>query len=208
MKLNVKDSTLEVYIALKSLYNNSYEQCDITIDMIGNIIYKKFKLDSNTDRHKIKKIENGILELSKNNYITILKKDKKRYLLDISNLYTNGLFAEFYLEDIMNTNQSVGVIRYLIYLLSLKNDNGGFFFYSSRESMSSITGYSIRTIDKYNKILQSNNIIYIKQHNYKYTDSNKDLCNAYGLYENKDIIDNICNEYIKSQLDRNIIINK
>lgn len=113
-----------------------------------------------------------------------LKKNVKNYFytIDLDQL-------QKVLEDNKN-NKSI--IRYYFMYLNLKAENKKddkemFYFMMTREELADRTTFDIRSIDRYNKILENNKLIYIVHYDYKYSDTKRTVSNLYTIYRDKEI---------------------
>ena len=128
-------------------------------------------------------------EYSKDNPFTIYEVDAfKQALKDCNGYKTIFKYLSNYFYKVTHNEMSA-------------DDSELYYFNADRKSLAKDCELSVHSIDKYNDILVNNEIIYIHKHDYKYTDSNKQVPNAYGLYKNKDKIDEKCNEYISGLKD-------
>lgn len=217
--LSVNDEITEngiyVYLCLKPLVNPNWTYLRTTIAEINSVLS-----DADITYHaKLQaQIRKGLEELEQANYIKIISNKKNSYELDLDgmveeyskdNHYT--VFEIEQLKQVLKDNKGYkSIFKYLsdyFYFLT-HNDNGidgqekeMYYFKKERTAFADECELNVRSFDKYNDILMKNEIIYIHKHNYKYSDSNKQVPNAYGLYKNKDEIDERCNEYINSLKD-------
>lgn len=201
--LSVNDEITEngiyVYLCLKPLVNPNWTYLHTTVTELNSVL-------SDTDISKRPKqqdiIKQGLKELEAAEYIKIIstKKNDFDYELDVEGM------VEEYSKDNPFTIYEVDAFKQ-----ALKDNNGyktifkylSNYFYKVthnemsaddselyyRESLAKDCELSVRSIDKYNDILVKNEIIYIHKHDYKHTDSNKQVPNAYGLYKNKSVLD-------------------
>lgn len=219
--LSVNDEITEngiyVYLCLKPLVNPNWTYLHTTVTELNSVL-------SDTDISKRPKQQNiikqGLKELETANYIKVLssKKNNFEFELDLDgmveeyskdNHYT--VFEIEQLKQVLKDNKGYkSIFKYLsdyFYFLT-HNDNGidgqekeMYYFQEERTAFADDCELDVRSFDKYNDILMNNEIIYVHKYNYKYSDSNKQLPNAYGLYKNKDEIDKRCNEYISGLKD-------
>ena len=208
-KLN--DNELEIYIALKLLYNPNNEMCCVTLDDIYYILGFGFKLDANINREKIKVYKEAMQSLSNKGFITILAQDKRRYILDLSAMNekcNNTLYVQLDMDRLSEciNNSSIRIIRYLATILDLKRQNNNMYYFNmSREQLSYILDMNINTVDKYNKLLVKNKILFIYKSNHCYLENKQIINNAYGLYQDAEKIKELCDKYINDCLaDGNI----
>lgn len=207
---NLKDSELYVWTALKSIYNFNYEEVDITIDGIYNILTNIPTLHSNTDRSRIKLISDGIKGLSNKGFIDIIFNKNRRYILNLSNINksSDSYYTFVDVESLINiiNKSSINIIKYLLYLLKCKEDNNNLYYFNiSKKTIMEDLSMANKTIDKYNKILIDNKIIYIYKYNFLYKDSLQNIPSVYGLFEDREKIYKFCLSYIRQNIDKNII---
>ncbi|MDR1772478.1 MAG: hypothetical protein LBS02_17865 [Hungatella sp.] len=113
--------------------------------------------------------------------------------------YTN-YFTYYNLESFQKVYKEQGnkkkIFKYLFFYLGMKatnlNNKDGkecYFFQMDRESLAHEAGISVHTLDKYNKQLMENKIIYVIKYDHKWISSDgysKQVNNIYGLYKDKD----------------------
>lgn len=219
--LSVNDEITEngiyVYLCLKPLVNPNWTYLHTTVTELNSVL-------SDADITKRPKqqeiIKQGLKELETANYIKVLssKKNNFEFELDLDgmveqydkdNHYTVFDIEQF--KQVLKDNKGYkAIFKYLsnYFYKITHNDNSldrkqieMFYFQEERTAFADDCELDVRSFDKYNDILMNNEIIYIHKYNYKYSDSNKQLPNAYGLYKNKDRIDSICNDYLNSVKD-------
>lgn len=212
---NITENGIYTYLCLKPLVNNYYTYLHITVTELNSVL-------SDADIIKRPKqqdiIKQGLKELEAAEYIKIIstKKNDFDYELDVEGMveeYSKDNPFTIYEVDafkqaLKDNNGYKTIFKYLSnYFYKVTHnemsadDSELYYFNADRESLAKDCELSVRSIDKYNDILVNNEIIYIHKHDYKYTDSNKQVPNAYGLYKNKDKIDEKCNEYISGLKD-------
>ena len=212
---NITENGIYTYLCLKPLVNNYYTYLHITVTELNSVL-------SDADVIKRPKqqdiIKQGLKELEAAEYIKIIstKKNDFDYELDVEGMveeYSKDNPFTIYEVDafkqaLKDNNGYKTIFKYLSnYFYKVTHnemsadDSELYYFNADRESLAKDCELSVRSIDKYNDILVKNEIIYIHKHDYKYTDSNKQVPNAYGLYKNKDKIDEKCNEYISGLKD-------
>lgn len=212
---NITENGIYTYLCLKPLVNNYYTYLHITVTELNSVL-------SDADIIKRPKqqdiIKQGLKELEATEYIKIIstKKNDFDYELDVEGMveeYSKDNPFTIYEVDafkqaLKDNNGYKTIFKYLSnYFYKVTHnemsadDSELYYFNADRESLAKDCELSVRSIDKYNDILVNNEIIYIHKHDYKYTDSNKQVPNAYGLYKNKDKIDEKCNEYISGLKD-------
>lgn len=166
--------------------------------------------------HKLSKIiRNGTNELIERGYIQLIEKNKnKEYIYDISKIIEkkDGAFIQININEmqkILNINSNVDVVELLRYYVacictfdSNKNHSYNYKFGDkSQKYLSMMTNINATTINKYNKILEDNRLLYIvrrKFSNYKkrqYGSLHSQCTNIYCKYDDKDL----CETYVKQQ---------
>lgn len=205
---NITECGVYVYLCLKPMVNKSYTHIFTSVNAINRTL-------SDDDINKnnkalVKYIKTGLKELEAAEYIKIIstKKNDFDYELDVEGMveeYSKDNPFTIYEVDafkqtLKDNNGYKTIFKYLSnYFYKVTHnemsadDSELYYFNADRESLAKDCELSVRSIDKYNDILVKNEIIYIHKHDYKYTDSNKQVPNAYGLYKNKDKIDEKCN---------------
>ena len=170
-------------------------------------------VDINNKRQK-DCIRTGLKELEEADLIKIISNKNYDYKLDLEGMiepydkknpnpytvYEADAFKQA-LKDCGNKKTILKQLSDFFYRLTHLGGSEMFYFTSERESIAESCGIDVRSVDKYNDILVKNKLIYIHKYDYKYFDSKKQLRNVYGLYKNKDKIDNYCNEYLNSVKD-------
>lgn len=217
--LSVNDEITEngiyVYLCLKAFANPNWTYLRTTIAEINSVLS-----DADITYHaKLQaQIRKGLEELEQANYIKIISNKKNSYELDLDGMVEeyskDNPYTTFEAETLklaLKDNKGYkSIFKYLsdyFYFLT-HNDNGidgqekeMYYFQKERTAFADECELNVRSFDKYNDILMKNEIIYIHKYDYKYSDSNKQVPNAYGLYKNKDEIDERCNEYISGLKD-------
>lgn len=166
--------------------------------------------------HKLSKIiRSGTNELIERGYIQLIEKNKnKEYIYDISKIIEkkDGAFIQININEmqkILNINSNVDVVELLRYYVacictfdSNKNHSYNYKFGDkSQKYLSMMTNINAATINKYNKILEDNRLLYIvrrKFSNYKkrqYGSLHSQCTNIYCKYDDKDL----CETYVKQQ---------
>jgi hypothetical protein len=236
VKKGVSDDALVTYIALKSLYNTNMEEILISYDSINYQLYKDIiKNDGHSSQKKAIYL-NSIKELQSVNKVSIIKEFADGVLLDMDGLFctdeetievndanpfdvnvkgeekVKNYYFTIDIEQVQNVlrqmNNKKKIFRYLFMYLGLKAKNNDLlYFMCTREELVNITKIDIRSIDKYNKVLSENNIIYVKKNvDYKWSDTKNTVSNGYGLYKDKNEIDSSYGKYIKERVDNGKII--
>ncbi|WP_313180666.1 hypothetical protein [Lacrimispora sp.] len=127
------------------------------------------------------------------------------------NEYTN-YFTYYNLESFIKVYKEQGnkkrIFKYLFFYLGMKatnlNNKDGkecYFFQATREELAYESGISINTIDKYNSTLLENKIIYVCKYDQKWKDSGKQVKNIYGLYKDKDKLEEEKSKFLEEQKD-------
>ena len=212
---NITENGIYTYLCLKPLVNNYYTYLHITVTELNSVL-------SDADIIKRPKqqdiIKQGLKELEAAEYIKIIstKKNDFDYELDVEGMveeYSKDnpftiYEADAFKQALKDNNGYKTIFKYLSnYFYKVTHnemstdDSELYYFNADRESLAKDCELSVRSIDKYNDILVNNEIIYIHKYDYKYTDSNKQVPNAYGLYKNKDKIESYCNQYIDEHKD-------
>jgi len=224
------ENGIATYLALRTLYNTNNELVNITIDQINYIFTNELALKHNDRKISIikktleelndlgaisiinKKGINYILDLSNMYQEDTIKTEVEEIdpfdyepTGEFETIEVNNFFVIIGLDKIQqcikDNNGKNNILKYLICFLQLRSMNDDmYFFMDSREEIAEFCNMDIRTIDKYNKILSDNNIIYIKKSEYKYKNTGKQLTNLYGLFDHKDIIDNQYESYINENM--------
>ena len=209
----ITENGIYTYLCLNPFVNKNCTYLPINIVKLNSIL-------SNDDiSHNTKQkdcIRTGLKELEQAELIKIISNNNNDYELDLEgmveeyskdNPYTVFPIDSFrqVLKDCHNKKTIFKYLSNYFYKLTHNEksaDNSELYYFNAdRESLAKDCELSVHSIDKYNDILVDNEIIYIHKHDYKYTDSNKQVPNAYGLYKNKDKIDEKCNEYISGLKD-------
>lgn len=225
LDMGISDNALMIYFSLKSMYNVNNPEMFLFYESIYYFIYgKTFPHNRSEVLRNIRIINEALDELESNNLIKVKyfnpDKDKKEpMLIDLSGFFEpknikygeitrKNTFSYFDIQSIRNivSKYKGKILRYLFILLYLRFENNDMYYFSKdRIYLCKLAKTTRNTIDKYNNFLYENKIIYIYKYEYKYVDSGKTLENTYGLYEDKDAIKSICDNYISDCLKDGII---
>lgn len=216
IKKGVSDDALAIYISLRSLYNSNMEEQLISADCLYYQLFNKFI----KRREEYKWIKSALYELEKIELISISEELSNQYVIDMTGLNdsvdiqidkeeidpftnevtriskenVNNYFYTIDLDQIQKVLEDNGnkkaIIRYYFMYLGLRAENKGYYFMISREELADRTTFDIRSIDKYNKILSDNKLIYVVHYeNYKYSDTKRTLNNLYTVYKEQEIVE-------------------
>lgn len=208
-------NAIAAYTALRMIQNLSTNKYYVNIKLLA------FQLtdDIILSRKYMDRLSDGLNELIMKKYIKVIANNKEKdYILDIGNLIidnpSNGnkdktFFVVIRSEEIhkiMNLDSRLdkfSVLRYFMCMLSTINYNAtyydvmgkaynnfvGFMTNDYIGSLCGVTSYT--TYDKYNHLLEENEMIYIYRHNVLIRDDKgqlKNLPNHYGRYKDKELI--------------------
>lgn len=129
--------------------------------------------------------------------------------------YTN-YFTTFDLNTFINVYEKNGykksIFQYLFSYLGEKaynpNNKDGkecYFFQRDRESLANGANIDVRTLDDYNKLLMENKIIYVIKYDEKWKSEDgysKQVNNIYGLYKDKDTLEEEKEKFIAENKDK------
>lgn len=211
----LSSNAIAAYTALRMIQNlNTYKY-------YVNIKLLVFQLtdDITFSRKYVEKLSDGLNELIVNKYIEVITNNAdKDYILDIGNLVIDNqsdndkdktyfvIIGSDEIHKIMNLESRLdkfSALRYFICMLSTVNYNATYFDVMGKEyynfvgfmtndyigSLCGITSYT--TYDKYNHLLEDNELIYIYRHSILTRDEKgqlKNLPNHYGRYKDKELI--------------------
>lgn len=221
---NITENGIYTYLCLKAFVNKNCTYLPINIVKLNSILSDD-DISHNTKQKNC--IRTGLKELEQAGFIKIISNKKNDYELDLKKndyeLDLDGMvepydkdnpYTVFPVDAFRQTLKDCGNKKTIFKFLSgffyelthneiTANTDGSelWFFNATREELAESCGINIRSLDTYLDILQKNKIIYTFRYNYKYSDSHKQLTNAYGLYKNKDEIDKRCNKYIDDNKD-------
>ena len=216
---NITENGIYVYLCLKPFaVSSNWTYLPINIVKLNSILSDVDILNRKKQQDCIK---SGLQELEQANLIKIISSKKNDYELDLEgmieeydkknpNPYT-VYEADAFKQALKNCGNKKTILKQLsdfFYRLthnevSVDMDSMEMYYFNAeRESIAESCGIDVRSVDKYNDILVKNNIIYIHKYNYKYSDSGKQLTNAYGLPKNKDTIDSYCNDYLNDLIKK------
>lgn len=207
--INEHDISNDALCVYAAIYSMSYKQKELFISctQIERILFKR----PGSEKER-KGIINGIKELSYFGYIKFIQKYKDNsWYCDVSSIsiIENGKYYMSITIDELQKIMNLGTIRYNIlryfliltgtFNISMTNDNKYILSSFPINYLSVISGLSTITINKYNKILKDNKIIYISRRR-TLRNPNKGQtgflvkweCNVYSRYENKDM----CEKYV------------
>ena len=213
LKNGVGNNGLSIYLALLSLNLKNTRLIHI------NTIYYELTNNKNIPRQFKESIKSGIQELDKN-CINIISVDKDYYEINFNKMVENievntkvktVIYDNIYKENIVKkTNYyfhvDISVVRniykigggsLITYWFKMLNLFDGIYIYPSLDELANICDISRNTVMKYNEQLLECKAIYIHKHIHKYTNTNKKLNNMYGIYENKDKIIELANNYLE-----------
>lgn len=227
--LKLSDDSIGAYIALKKIqYSLEKSNYYISINMM---LYELFG-NNNYNRSDYTHISDGLTELFKNKLVVITYEiTTTEWIVDLSGLVIdtkkneNDHFTTIREEElyfIMNYVSEKGrrgidrlsMLRYYISLIGSINYNQGIYIdatgrqknnfvgYMSQEYLYKLSGISKNSLIKFNKILESNKIIYIYHHkkNKQEDDgSYRAVTNHYGRYEDKEDIYKFAIQYEKEK---------
>lgn len=232
IKKGVSDDALSIYLALRSLYNTNMEEQLISADCLYYQLFNKMISKSNASR-EYKWIKSALYELEQIELISISDEQSNQYVIDMTGLkdsvniqidkeeidpFTNevtGTLKEnvnnyLYTIDLDQIQKALedngnkkAIIRYYLMYLGLRAENKGYYFMITREELADRTTFSVRSIDKYNEILENNKLIYVVHYeNYKYSDTKRTLNNLYTVYKELEIeeTDKARDEFLKEHL--------
>lgn len=203
------------YIALRIIQNLNTNKYYVNLKLLA------FQLidDITLSRKYMERLADGLNELIKKKYIKVVASNgEKEYILDIGNLVIDNCSVEnkekiFFvivtLEEvhkIMNMDSRLdkfSILRYFISMIGTINHNAtyydemgnaynNFVGFMTNDYIGSLCGMtSYTTYDKYNHLLEDNELIYIYRHDIMVRDQKgkfKNLPNHYGRYKDKDLI--------------------
>lgn len=216
---NITENGIYVYLCLKPFaVSSNWTYLPINIVKLNSVLSDVDILNRKKQQDCIK---SGLQELEQADLIKIISNKKNDYELDLEGMiepydkdnpnpytvYEVDAFKQA-LKDCGNKKTILKQLSDFFYRLthnevSVDMDSMEMYYFNAeRESIAESCGIDVRSVDKYNDILVKNNIIYIHKYNYKYSDSGKQLTNAYGLPKNKDTIDSYCNDYLNDLIKK------
>lgn len=223
---NLSEYAIVMYLALKSLYNPNMEIQYLSINTLIYQIDTEFITRTPSFRSKnSKKYVDSLYELESLEFIKLESASKDFFIIDMSGLYTDTIKSEEdvwgdkiendkaksyfttidldLIRELIDVTQSKNIIKFLFYFLGCKYENDSMFFFNkTREEMEKEINMDSRTIDKYLDLLIEFDLIHAYRYDYKWSDSSKQLPSAYGLAEDKEIIDSFCYGFIKKNEEK------
>jgi len=214
LKEGISNNGLSIYLALFSLELKNTRLIHI------NSIYYELTNDKNISRQFKDNIKKGILELDKK-YIDIISVSKDCYEINFNKMFedevvdvvqalespfdnttyeeTNTIsnYYTFVTISSIHLIYKLGGSNLIAYWFKLLNLINSLYVNYSLDDLALLTDLSKGTIIKYNDFLVDCKAIYIHKHIHKYANTNKKLNNMYGLYENKDKIIELANNYLE-----------
>ena len=213
--IELSSNAIAAYTALRMIQNLSANEYYVNMKLLA------YQLSNNLmfSRKYMDRLSDGLNELVIKKYIMIVANNAdKDYILDIGNLIIDNYSGEnkdktFFVvikseevHKIMNMDirlDKFSVLRYFICMLSTINHNAtyydvmgntynnfvGFMTNDYIGSLCGVTSYT--TYDKYNHLLEDNELIYIYRHSVLIRDEKgqlKNLPNHYGRYKDKELI--------------------
>lgn len=211
----LSSNAVAAYTALRMIQNLSTNRYYVNIKLLV------FQLtdDIILSRKYMERLSDGLNKLIMKKYIEIVANNKEKdYILDIGNLIINNhsdenkektffvIITSEEIHKIMNLDSRLdkfSILRYFISMISTINKNATYYDEMGSEynnfvgfmtndyigSLCGVTSYT--TYDKYNHLLEDNEMIYIYRHSVLIRDEKgqlKNLPNHYGRYEDKELI--------------------
>lgn len=211
----LSSNAVAAYTALRMIQNLNTNKYYINIKLLT------FQLtdDITLSRKYVERLTDGLNELITKEYIEVVTNNKEKdYVLDIGKLVIDNhsdcnkdktffvVIESDEIHKIMNLDSRLdkfSVLRYFICMLSTVNYNATYYDVMGKEynnfvgfmtndyigSLCGVTSYT--TYDKYNHLLEDNEIIYIFRHSVMLRDEKgqlKNIPNHYGRYRDKELI--------------------
>lgn len=211
----LSSNVIAAYTALRMIQNLSTNKYYVNIKLLA------FQLtdDIILSRKYMDRLSDGLNELITKKYIMVVANNAdKDYILDIGNLIMNNCSDEnkdkaFFviieskeIHKIMNMDirlDKFSILRYFMCMISTINYNASYYDvmgntynnfvgFMTNDYIGSLCGVtSYTTYDKYNHLLEDNELIYIFRHSVMVRDEKgrlKNLPNHYGRYKDKELI--------------------
>lgn len=211
----LSSNAIAAYTALRMIQNLSTNEYYVNIKLLAYQLSNNLMLG----RKYMERLSDGLNELIIKKYIVVVANNAdKDYILDISNLIIDNhsdanrdktFFVVIGTEEIhkiMNLDSRLdkfSALRYFVCMISTINYNAtyydvmgnsynnfvGFMTNDYIGSLCGVTSYT--TYDKYNHLLEDNELIYIFRHSVMVRDEKgqlKNLPNHYGRYKDKELI--------------------
>ena len=210
----LSSNVIAAYTALRMIQNLNTNEYYVNIKLLAYQLANNLMLG----RKYMERLSDGLNELIAKKYIEVVTNNAdKDYILDISNLIIDNhsdcnnkaFFVVIESEEIhkiMNLDSrldKLSVLRYFTCMISTINHNAtyydvmgntynnfvGFMTNDYIGSLCGVTSYT--TYDKYNHLLEDNELIYILRHSVMVRDEKgrlKNLPNHYGRYKDKELI--------------------
>lgn len=218
---DIGDEAFIVYCILRS---SVYQKDDIYHRSIAYFGYELYeRVITKTEESLIHK---GLNELIDKKIISVVcKLTDTEYIVNVSNINkASKLFVSVNTSDvrkIMNISTKINkftLLRYYITLLSTfkvdKSETSGKVGYMSQSYIKGLAGISIPTMNKYNKVLEDNKIIFIEKssdHEEYYDNSGNHRItkfrNVYTRYEDRNLASKYANTYSSYNFDKKIDAN-
>lgn len=211
----LSSNAIAAYTALRIMQNLNTNRYYVNIKLLT------FQLtdDITFSRKYVERLSDGLNELIIKKYIGIVTNNAdKDYILDISNLIIDNnsdgskdknyfvIIGSDEIHKIMNLDSRLdkfSVLRYFVCMLSTVNYSATYYDVMGKEyynfvgfmtndyigSLCGVTSYT--TYDKYNHLLEDNELIYIFRHSVMLRDEKgqlKNLPNHYGRFKDKELI--------------------
>lgn len=211
----LSSNAVAAYTALRMIQNLNTNKYYVNIKLLA------FQLTEGItfSRKYVERLSDGLNELIIKKYIEIVTNNAdKDYILDISNLIIDNnsdgskdktffvVIESDEIHKIMNLDSRLdkfSVLRYFMCMLSTVNYSATYYDVMGKEyynfvgfmtndyigSLCGVTSYT--TYDKYNRLLEENELIYIYRHSILIRDEKgqlKNLPNHYGRYKDKELI--------------------
>lgn len=211
----LSSDAVAAYTALRMIQNLGINKYYVN----NKLLAFQLKDDITLSRKYMERLSDGLNELIMKKYIEVVANNKEKdYILDIGNLIIDNqsdcnkdkvFFVVIESEEIhriMNMDSRLdkfSILRYFMCMISTINHNAtyydvmgntynnfvGFMTNDYIGSLCGVTSYT--TYDKYNHLLEDNEIIYIYRHGVLIRDEKgqlKNLPNHYGRYKDKELV--------------------
>lgn len=211
---DLTDGEIVILLALNGIIVGNLKENYINYSTLCSAVF-----DRKVKESERKSIKNSFCKLVQKNIITIIKElDKNTFICNVENVFVNvqqeNNDSEFYvhitkseLQKIMNISENVDNYKllrvFLCYINSLHKGNLVFENYRNKigfmpqEYICNISQVHIKSLYKYDKILETNQLIYIVRHKIRMVENQevnyyiKGATNTYSRYQDKEL----CEEY-------------
>ncbi len=203
---DLKANEATIMAILNGLQSNKHEYVTVSINGIAYYMTKRFLNKSvKKDRVIIKNIKEGIKSLADRQIITILEQNGDDYIFSNDGLEVNTDKEKFVVVELWElqkvfaeSNKPFNVFDFFLNLVGTINSTTKE-WHMPQDDMTSLWGYSKRTVNNYLKQLSEMQLIYVYKHKKRRADGTyHKINNSYGRYADKEQIIEAAKGYVNT----------